>query len=50
MTTETVCAAPIRMRLRLARVSAAVMMAVFENEDLMGLILQHAELAPREFV
>ena len=26
------------------------MMAVFENEDLLGLILQHADLAPREFV
>jgi hypothetical protein len=50
MTTETVCAAPIRMRLRSPRALAAVMMAVFENEDLLGLILQHAELAPREFV
>ena len=50
MTTETVCAAPIKIRLRLPRASAAVMMAVFENEDLLGLILQHAELAPREFV
>jgi hypothetical protein len=50
MTTETVCAAPIRMRLRSPRAPAAAMMTVFENEDLLGLILQHAELAPREFV
>lgn len=50
MTTKTVCVAPIRMRLRFPRASAAAMTAVFDNEDLLGLILLHAELSPTEFV
>ena len=52
MTTETVCVAPIRLRLRpvtpVAPMRAAL--TVFENEDLVALILQHARLTPREFV
>ena len=51
MTTETICVAPIRMRLRRASVLMAPMMAtVFENEDLLSLILSHAQLSPREYV
>ena len=51
MTTETICVAPIRMRLRRASVLMATMMAtIFENEDLLSLILSHAQLSPREYV
>ena len=52
MTCETVCMAPIRLRLRLVTqvdpMTAAL--SVFQNEDLVALILQHAKLSPREFV
>jgi|EP00966_Prymnesium_polylepis_P126348 hypothetical protein len=50
MTTETIYAPPVRMRLRPKPSSTVLDTMVFENEDLLSLILQRAELAPREFV